>query len=89
MIDGARNLIPANEIKAEREIENLSQVGDVSYQLQRKDVAKRLGMNVGALDKLRKQKQHERAEATILDVVEPVSPWPEPINAIKMADYIE
>ena len=72
MVDGARKLIPANEIEAEREIENLSQVGDVSYQLQRKDVAKRLGMTVGALD-----------------VVEPVSPWPEPINAIKMADYIE
>ena len=89
MVDGARKLIPANEIKAEREIENLSQVGDVSYQLQRKDVAKRLGMTVGALDKLRKQKQHERAEATALDVVEPVSPWPEPINAIKTADYIE
>ena len=89
MVDGARKLIPANEIKAEREIENLSQVGDVSYQLQRKDVAKRLGMTVGALDKLRKQKQYERAEATALDVVEPVSPWPEPINAIKMADYIE
>ena len=69
MVDGARNLIPANEIKAEREIENFSQVGDVSYQLQRKDVAKRLGMTVGALDKLRKQKQHERAEATALDVV--------------------
>ena len=69
MVDGARNLIPANEIKAEREIENFSQVGDVSYKLQRKDVAKRLGMNVGALDKLRKQKQHERAEATVLDVL--------------------
>ena len=31
MIDGARKLIPTNEIEAEREIENLSQVGDVSY----------------------------------------------------------
>ena len=55
-----------------------------SYQLQRKDVAKRLGMTVGAIDKPRKQKQHERAEATVLDVVEPVSPWQEHINAIKM-----
>ena len=31
MIDGARNLIPTNGIEAEREIGNLSQVGDVSY----------------------------------------------------------
>ena len=89
LVDGARKLIPADQIEAEREIENFCQVGDVSYQLQRKDVAKRLGMTIGALDKLIKQKQHERAKATVLDVVEPVSPWPEAINAIKIADYIE
>ena len=31
MIDGARKFTPTNEIEAEREIGNLSQVGDVSY----------------------------------------------------------
>jgi hypothetical protein len=89
MLDGARNLIPATVIEAEREIENISRLGDVSYQLQRKDVAKRLGITVSAIDRLRKQKQLEQAETATVDIVEPVSPWPDPVNAVKMADYIE
>ncbi len=89
MLNDARNLIPATMIEAEREIENISQLGDVSYALQRRDVAKRLGITVSALDQLRKQKQQERSDANALDIVEPVSPWPDPVNAVKMADYIE
>lgn len=57
MIDGARQMIPINLMEAEKEIEILSQLGDVSYALQRTEVAKRLGITVSALDKFVMRKQ--------------------------------
>ena len=89
MIDGARKLIPPNLMEAEKEIETLSQLADLNYQIQRKEIAKRLGMTVAAVDKFRKQKQKEHAETNAMELVEPLAPWPDPVDALEIANYIE
>ena len=89
MIDGARQMIPINLMEAEKEIEILSQLGDVSYALRRTEVAKRLGITVSALDKFVMRKQKEHAKANTTELVEPITPSPDPVDALELANYVE
>ena len=61
----------------------------MSYALRRTEVAKRLGITVSALDKfvLRKQKEHAKANTT--ELVEPITPSPDPVDALELANYVE
>ena len=59
------------------------------YALQRTEVAKPLGIIFSALDKFVMRKQKEDAKANTTELVEPITPSPDPVDALELANYIE
>ena len=88
MIQGARAKYGLDfTALAEERIEELSKLSPLEYETNRNEAAKELNLRVKVLDKQVTDRRIVETETN--DIVEPVSPWPDPVNAIKMADYIE
>jgi len=88
MIEGARAKYGLDfTALAEDRIEELSKLSPLEYETNRTEAAKELNLRVKVLDK--QVTDRRIVETEINDIVEPVSPWPDPVNAVKMADYIE
>ena len=60
----------------------IAAVGDVQYALERKALAKDIGMTAGQLDDLIKKKQQEFRKAGADELVETTAPWDGLVDAV-------
>lgn len=73
---------------AQKMISDLAKLDELSYQLQKKQVAKQLDINVTDLDKVVKQERQGLELSKIATLITDTKPYPEPVNGDELAHEI-
>ncbi len=79
----------SNEIDSDLQIENLSRLDPLNYDKIRVESAKQIKVRVSTLDEEVAKKRKENLHHQSHSVVEDIQVWPNPVNAQKIAEFIE
>ena len=71
------------------QIGSISKMDALAYDMQRKEISKQVGVNLMALDNLRKQKKADNLQELNDYVVENTRPWHNPVDALQIRNELK
>lgn len=82
---------PLSDEDAQKKLDEVCKLDELTYQRQRDKLAKELGITVGGLDKARQTKNtdnHANDDDMASEITDGIEPWPEPVNGAQLADSL-